>query len=168
MSKINVSYYIKEFPFVSWSCQNESRFDIKGTIREKKRFKKACSLLEKSKRILREKKTKYKNNKNRKRNSRIYRFWNTSFKIQLSLEHHRNEWHRSLIWGFFNSKYHSTIWSMIEWIHGCRRTMYKSKGLTISYKQIFNYVRISAPVSMLFKIHLYRNNWNKKDVGSSV
>lgn len=41
---------------MSWSCQNESRFDIKGTIREKKRFKKACSLLEKSKRILREKK----------------------------------------------------------------------------------------------------------------
>lgn len=73
-----------------------------------------------------------------------------------------------LTWGFFNGKYQSTIWFMIEWICVCRRTMYGNKGLTISYKQIFNYVRISAPVPMPFKNHLYINNCNKKYVGSSV
>ena len=168
MSKINVSYYIKEFPFVSWSCQNESRFDIKGTIREKKRFKKACSLLEKSKRILREKKQNTKTTRTQNVTVEYIAFGIPVLKYSWVLNITGMNGTGPLIWGFFNSKYHSTIWSMIEWIHGCRRTMYESKGLTISYKQIFNYVRISAPVSMLFKIHLYRNNWNKKDVGSSV
>lgn len=33
---MNVSYYIEEFPFINSYFQNESRFDINGTIKEKK------------------------------------------------------------------------------------------------------------------------------------
>lgn len=139
---------------------------LMGLSKKKKKFKKACSPLEKSKSILR-----------KKQNTKTIRIENVKNILLLEYPVLKYRWVLNitgmnstgpLIWGFFNGKYQSTIWFMIEWIYVCRRTMYGNKGLTISYKQIFNYVRISTPVPTLFKNHLYRNNCNKKYVGSSV